>query len=139
MKIGFVGLGRMGYNMVERLLKHNKQVVAYNRSPNKTKNIAKKGAIAAFTIDELIKNLSKRKIIWLMLPAGKITDNTIKTILPKLNKGDILINGANSFYKNAKKHDLWCKKHKVHFFDIGVSGGIHGKKNGYPLMIGGPK
>ena len=74
-----------------------------------------------------------------MLPAGKITDNTIKTILPQLKKGDIIINGANSFYKNAKRHDKWCKKHKVHFFDIGVSGGIHGKKKGYPLMVGGPK
>ena len=139
MKIGFIGLGRMGYNMVERLLKHNKQVVAYNRSPNKVKSISKKGATPAFSIEELIKNLSKRKIIWLMLPAGKITDNTIKTILPQLKKGDIIMNGANSFYKNAKRHDKWCKKHKVHFFDIGVSGGIHGKKKGYPLMVGGPK
>ncbi len=74
-----------------------------------------------------------------MLPAGKITDENIKKTLKYLKRGDILINGANSFYKNAERHDKWCRRKGVHFFDVGVSGGIWGKKNGYPLMIGGVK
>lgn len=137
--IGFIGLGRMGYNMVERLLRHKLNVVAYNRSHEKTKKIAGKGVIPAFSIKELIKKLPKKKIIWIMLPAGKPTDNMIKKLLPLLNKGDIIIDGANDFYKNAEKHDKWCKKYGVYFFDCGVSGGIWGLKNGFTLMIGGPK
>ena len=139
MKIGFIGLGRMGFNMVERLLIHKKNVVAYNRSPDKTKKVARKGAEAAFSIEELVSKLGKRKIVWLMLPAGKVTDNNLKHVLSLLKKGDIIINGANSFYKNAERHDRWCKKKGIYFFDVGVSGGIWGKKNGYPLMIGGPE
>lgn len=130
----------MGFHMVERLLKHKQKVVTYNRSPEKVRQIARKGAIPAYSTDELISKLDKKKrIVWLMLPAGKITDLAIKRTLPKLRKGDILINGANDFYKNAEKHDTWCRKRGVHFFDIGVSGGIWGLKNGYTLMIGGPK
>ena len=74
-----------------------------------------------------------------MLPAGKVTDQMIKKVLPLLNKGDIIVDGANDFYENAEKHDKWCKKHGIYFFDCGVSGGIWGLKNGYTLMVGGPK
>ena len=74
-----------------------------------------------------------------MLPAGKVTDNMIKKLLPLLSKGDIIVDGANDFYENAEKHDKLCKKHGVYFFDCGVSGGIWGLKNGYTLMVGGPK
>ena len=129
MKIGFIGLGRMGYNMVQRLLKKH-SVVAYNRSPDKVKSIAKKGAIPAYNLKEFVQKLGKKKIVWLMLPTGNVTDSNMKQILALLNKGDIIINGANSFYKNAEG---------IYFFDVGVSGGIWGLKNGYPLMIGGPK
>lgn len=139
MKIGFIGLGRMGYHMVERLLKHKHSVVAYNRSQDKVKSIAAKGAEPASSVEELVNKLSKRKIVWLMLPAGKPTDNMIKKVLPLLSKGDILIDGANDFYQNAEKHAKWCHKHKVHFFDCGVSGGVWGLQNGYTLMVGGPK
>jgi len=139
MKIGFTGLGRMGFHMVERLLRHKVEVVAYNRSPEKVKQIAKKGAIPAYSVEELIDKLSGKRIIWIMLPAGKVTDAMIKKILPLLNKGDIIVDGANDFYKNAEKHDKWCKKYGVYFFDCGVSGGIFGLKNGYTLMVGGPK
>jgi 6-phosphogluconate dehydrogenase len=139
MKIGFIGLGRMGYNMVLRLRKKNHSVVAYNRSPQKTRAVMKKGAHGAFSIPELMSKLGKRKIVWLMLPTGKITDDNIKEVLKYMKKGDIVINGANSFYKNAERHDKWCRKRGVHFFDVGVSGGVWGLKNGYPLMIGGPK
>ncbi|MAG73216.1 6-phosphogluconate dehydrogenase [archaeon] len=139
MKIGFIGLGRMGYNMVLRLLHKKHKVVAYNRSPKKVRGVARKGAEPAFSIEELVGKLGERKIIWLMLPAGKITDDTIKKVLRLVKKGDIIINGANSFYKNAERHDTWCTKKGVYFFDVGVSGGVWGLQNGYPLMIGGPK
>ena len=139
MTLGFIGLGRMGFPMVERLLQHKLPVVAYNRTADKVDEIAEKGAIPAYSVDELIKKAGKQKIIWLMLPAGAVTDEMIKEILPKLSKGDILIDGANDFYGNAEKHDAMCKKYGVHFFDCGVSGGIWGLKNGYTLMVGGPK
>jgi len=139
MKLGFIGLGRMGFHMVERLLKHKIKVVAYNRSPEKVTKISRKGAISAYSVEELIEKLPGKKIVWLMLPAGKATDAMIKKLLPLLNKGDIIVDGANDFYKNAEKHDKWCKKYGIYFFDCGVSGGIWGLKNGYTLMIGGPK
>ena len=138
-KLGIIGLGRMGYNMVERLLKHKHTIVAHNRSPEKVDTIAKKGAIPAYTIGELMDNLDERKIVWLMLPAGEVTDINMKQALELMKEGDIMINGANSFYENAEKHDKWCKEKGVYFFDVGVSGGVWGKQNGYPLMIGGPK
>jgi 6-phosphogluconate dehydrogenase len=139
MKIGFIGLGRMGYNMSLRLIKNGHKVVGYNRNPSVTRKLAKKGGVATFSLDELVNNLGKHKIVWLMLPAGKVTNTVMKNVLKLLSKGDILINGANSFYKNAERHDKWCRKKGVHFFDVGVSGGIWGLNNGYPLMIGGPK
>src|SRR3989344_2126813 len=139
MSLGFIGLGRMGFPMVERLLLHNIPVIAYNRSPDKVKEISSTGAQPAYSINELINKLGPKKIIWLMLPAGQVTDEMIKEILPKLSKGDIIIDGANDFYGNAEKHDALCKRYGVHFFDCGVSGGVWGLKNGYTLMIGGPK
>lgn len=129
----------MGFGMVEKLLENKHKVVVWNRSPQKTKEIAKKGAEPSYDIDEFLSKLDKKKIIWLMLPAGKPTNDMIKLLLKKLNKGDILIDGANDFYKNAEIHNKMCRKKGVHFFDVGVSGGIHGLKNGYTLMIGGEK
>jgi len=137
--IAFIGLGRMGFGMSERLLKNKHKVVAYNRSPDKTKKLAKKGANPTFSYEELLKKLPKKKIVWLMLPAGKPTDKAIKDLIKIMNKGDIIIDGANDFYKNAERHGKLCKPKGIHFFDCGVSGGVHGLKNGYTLMIGGPK
>lgn len=135
-----VGLGRMGFYMSARLLKHKKQVVAWNRSYDKVQKIKRKGATGAKTLEELVEKLDKKKrIIWLMLPAGEVTDNTIKELLPLLQKGDIIINGANSFYKNAQRQAEWCAEKGVHLFDAGVSGGVHGFDRGYALMVGGPK
>jgi len=139
MKIGFIGLGRMGFSMCERLMKHGTQIVAYNRSTDKTIALSKKGAIKADSLKELVNKLPERKIIWIMLPAGEVTDNTIKELLPLLKKNDILIDGANDFYENAEKHSKICDKYGIKFFDCGVSGGIWGLKNGYTLMVGGPQ
>jgi 6-phosphogluconate dehydrogenase len=139
-EVGMIGLGRMGMGMSQRLLKHKIRVVAYNRSSDKVNAIARKGAVGSSSVSDLISKLkSKRKVVWLMLPAGKVTDDMIKRLLKELGKGDIIINGANSLYKNAERHDKLCKQKGIVFFDIGVSGGTHGLKNGYTLMIGGNK
>lgn len=139
MKVGFIGLGRMGYSMSERLIKNRFKVVVYNRSAGKVKSIVKKGAIGSISVQDFVQKLGKKKIIWLMLPAGKITDDMIVKLLPLLSPGDIIVNGANEFYGNAKKNYDLCKKHGVYFFDCGVSGGIHGLEKGYVLMFGGDK
>lgn len=139
--IAMIGLGRMGYNMALRLANGKKHVVVWNRSTDKTKEIAKKKYITgAETIEELVQSFGRKKrIIWLMLPAGDVTREMITQLLPCLKKGDIIINGANAFYKEAQEQALECNKVGVHYFDAGVSGGIHGLKRGYALMIGGPK
>ena len=129
----------MGFPMVERLLKHNIKVVAFNRSSEKVTKIVRKGALPSSSVEDLVNKLPEKKIVWLMLPAGKATDLMIKKVLPLLNKGDIIVDGANDFYKNAERHDRWCKKVGVRFFDCGVSGGVWGLKKGYTLMVGGPK
>jgi 6-phosphogluconate dehydrogenase len=138
MKIGMIGLGRMGLGMSERLLRKGKKVVGYNRSPDSVRALVRKGGEGAKNIEELVEKLGKgRRIVWLMLPAGKPTDDMIKMLLKLLGRGDIIVDGANDFFENAVKHGKMCKKKGIHFFDTGVSGGVHGLKNGYTLMIGG--
>ena len=139
-EVGIIGLGRMGRGMAERLLRNKVRVVGYNRSKKEVNDLKKKGGVGALSIEDLVSKLkSKRKIVWLMLPAGRVTTKVMKEVLPLLKKGDIIVNGANSFYKNAEKDDAICRKYGVVFFDCGVSGGVHGLKNGYTLMVGGPK
>ena len=137
--IGVVGLGRMGFGLAQRLLRAKIKVVAYNRSQDKVRRIQRLGAVGAKDLADLVSQLEGKRIIWLMLPAGEVTGQTIKKLLPLLKKGDIIIDGANDFYKNAQTHAKLCAKHGVYFFDCGVSGGIWGLKNGYTLMLGGPK
>ncbi|MAG77627.1 MAG: 6-phosphogluconate dehydrogenase [Colwelliaceae bacterium] len=139
-EVGIYGLGRMGSGMSERLLKTGFKVIVHNRSHAPIKKLKKKGAVAAYELEEFVGKLSKgKRVIWLMLPAGKVTDKAIRDLLPLLTKGDIIVDGANDFYGNAEKHATMCKKKGVKFFDSGVSGGVWGLKNGYTLMVGGPK
>jgi len=114
-------------------------VVAFNRGQDKVKQISRQGAIPVASLEELVGKLGQKKIVWLMLPAGKPTDAAIKKLLPLLRRGDIIIDGANDFYQNAEMHAKLCAKKGVYFFDVGVSGGVWGLKNGYTLMVGGPK
>jgi 6-phosphogluconate dehydrogenase len=138
-EIGFIGLGRMGYGMSERLLRKGFKIVVYNRSQDKVRAIVKKGAKGAKDVEDLVSKLDSPRIVWLMLPAGKVTNEMINQLIDLLDKGDIIIDGANAFFKDAEKHGKLCAKKGIHFFDVGVSGGIHGLKKGYTLMIGGPK
>ena len=141
MKIGFIGLGRMGRNMVLNLIEHAHEVVVYNRTPKVTKEFIKETnkALASFSIEELIEKLPKQKIIWLMIKAGKPIDDTISSLLPHITKEDIIIDGGNSYFKDSIRRFNLLEKKGVHFLDIGTSGGIEGARKGACMMIGGEK
>lgn len=150
MKIGYIGLGRMGKNMVLHLLEQGIEVVAFNRSQEPVAEVVKAGAIGAKDLADLVNKLrlprsadggprNDNVIIWLMLPAGEVTDEHIDKLLPLLKAGDLLIDGANSFYKDTLKRWEKIKPSGVHFMDIGVSGGPGGARIGACLMIGGSK
>ena len=139
MKIGYVGLGRMGKNMVLHLLEQGEEVVAWNRSPEPLEEVAQAGAIPAKDVEDLVSKLSAPRVIWLMLPAGEVTDEFIDKILPLLKAGDLLIDGGNSFYKDTLRRADKITKTGVHFMDIGTSGGPGGSRTGACLMIGGDK
>jgi 6-phosphogluconate dehydrogenase len=137
MQIGMIGLGRMGMNMTRRLLKGGQKVVAYNRTLDRIKEIVKEGAIGAYSLGELVKKMKTPRLIWLMLPAGKPVDDQIKKLKNLLGKGDIIVDGGNSYYKDDIRHERELRAYGIHYIDVGVSGGIWGLKIGYCLMIGG--
>lgn len=139
MKIGFVGLGKMGSNMVERLLKHKNQVVAYDISEKARKEVDQKGAKVADSLKELVRELDTPRAIWIMVPAGKPTQDNVDALYSLLKKGDIIIDGGNSYYKDSISRARLLKEKGIFFLDAGTSGGIWGLKVGYCLMIGGEK
>jgi 6-phosphogluconate dehydrogenase len=139
MQIGMIGLGRMGMNMARRFLKGRHQVVAYNRTPDRVKEIAKEGVKGTSSLEELVERLKPPRPVWLMLPAGKPVDEHIERLRHLLEKGDILIEGGNSFYQDDIRHERELRPYGIHYVDAGVSGGIWGLKIGYCLMIGGDK
>jgi 6-phosphogluconate dehydrogenase len=137
MHIGFIGLGRMGSNMVRRLILDGHAVVVYNRTPEKTTEIASEGAIPSYSIDELVKKLDKPRAVWLMVPAGDATEAQITELLDHLEPGDTIIDGGNTnFHDDVRRHhDLAAKG--IGYVDAGTSGGIWGLKVGFCLMVGG--
>ena len=137
MKLAMIGLGRMGMNMARRLLAGSHQVVAYNRTPDKTEQMVAEGAEGAFTLEEVTEKLDSPRIVWLMLPAGRVVDEHIDRLAPLLAKNDILIDGGNSFYKDDIRRSAQLEPQGIHYMDAGVSGGIWGLKIGYCTMIGG--
>lgn len=141
MKIGYIGLGRMGKNMVLRLLENGLEVVAWNRSSGPVEEVVKAGAIGAENLEDLVSSLRGVRndgvIIWLMLPAGEVTDEFIDKLVMLLKWGDLIIDGGNSFYKDTLRRNKKITGKGVHFMDIGVSGGPKGARTGACLMIGG--
>lgn len=137
MQIGFIGLGRMGSNMVERLLKAGHDVAVYNRSPEPVKALEKKGAKGSISIGQLIEKLIPPRAIWVMVPAGEITGKVIQELTLVIQKNDLIIDGGNSNYKDSIWRASELAKHGFYFMDVGTSGGIWGLQNGYALMIGG--
>ena len=140
MELGFIGLGRMGANMVQRLLLGGHRIVAYNRSPDKTREAAEHGAEPAFTVEELVEKLQATpQAVWVMVPAGDATTQQIQHLIPLLNPGDIIIDGGNSNFRDSIARARMLAEHQIHFIDVGTSGGIWGLKNGYCMMIGGER
>jgi len=134
-----VGLGRMGGNMSERLVKGGHRVVGYARHKESVQSVIKKGADSAYSLDELVEKLTPPRRIWLMIPAGDPVDQTIQALLPKLEKGDVIVDGGNSNYKDTMRRAAILKENDVSFVDVGTSGGIWGLAEGYSMMIGGEK
>ena len=139
MQIAIVGLGRMGGNMVRRLLRGGHSVVAYDRDPAAVQKLASEGATGAASLDELVQKLSAPRAVWVMVPSGGPTEDTIKTLAGKLSENDIIIDGGNSNFRDSMRRSKELEQKKLRFLDAGTSGGIWGLENGYALMVGGDK
>ena len=139
MKVTIIGLGRMGLNMARRLIAGGHTVTGYSLHKKHAHELAAEGGIAAYTLADAVKKSVKPRVVWLMLPAGKVTDETIAKLKPMLSKGDVLIEGGNSYYKDDIRRADELKKKGIVYMDAGVSGGVWGLKNGYATMIGGDK
>ncbi len=137
MQIAMIGLGRMGMNMARRLLKGGHEVVAYNRSRQKTDELVKEGAVGAYSLEEVVEKLTPPRIVWIMLPAGSTVDEHISQFKELLSSGDIIVDGGNTDYKDDIRRAGLLAEKEIQFIDAGVSGGIWGLEKGYCLMIGG--
>jgi len=136
MQLGMIGLGRMGANMVRRLQKNGHQCVVFDRTPATVQQLSSEGAIGAASLDDFVQKLAKPRAIWLMVPAA-VVDSSIKELLPKLESGDILIDGGNSYYIDDIRRAKELKPKGIHYVDVGTSGGVWGLERGYCQMIGG--
>jgi 6-phosphogluconate dehydrogenase len=136
-KIGIFGLGRMGRNMALRLIRSDHQVVVYNRTPDKTKQLAAEGAIPAFDLTELVAQLPTPRAIWLMVPAGEPIEQAVEQLVELLSPGDMIIDGGNTHYIDDIRRAKELELKGIKYVDVGTSGGIWGLERGYCLMIGG--
>ena len=139
MDIGMIGLGRMGGSMSQRLLREGHRVAGFARSADTRMRLEREGVVAASSLEELVRKLKLPRIVWLMIPAGAPVDETIATLLPLLQADDIIIDGGNSNYKDTQRRALMLKTSRIHYVDVGTSGGIWGLENGYSIMVGGDK
>jgi 6-phosphogluconate dehydrogenase len=137
MRLGVIGLGRMGANIVRRSMRHGHECVVFNRSPEKVNQLAAEGAIAAHDLADLVNQLEKPRAIWLMLPAGEPTEQAIEQLAERLESGDILIDGGNSHYIDDIRRAQKLTTRGIHYIDVGTSGGVWGLERGYCMMIGG--
>ena len=139
MQIAMVGLGRMGGNMVRRLMKGGHSCVVYDRGADAVAALAKEGATGSNTLQEMVAKLQKPRAVWIMVPAGKPTEDTVQALAGLLESGDTIIDGGNSFFKDDVRRAKQLAGKGIDYIDVGTSGGVWGKERGYCLMIGGPK
>jgi 6-phosphogluconate dehydrogenase len=139
MKLGMVGLGRMGANMTRRLLRGGHELVVTDLSADNVKHMAGEGAIASASLDDFVAKLGTPRVAWLMVPAGGPTEQTVQMLAQKFQAGDILIDGGNSYFKDDIRRSKQLKNKSIHYVDVGTSGGVWGLERGYCMMIGGPK
>ena len=138
MQLGMIGLGRMGANMVRRLIKNGHQCVVYDRSPQAVADLVKEKAVGVSSLADLVKKLEKPRAVWLMVPAA-IVDKSIADLIALLEAADILIDGGNSYYVDDIRRAKELAHKKIHYVDVGTSGGVWGLERGYCMMIGGEK
>ena len=139
MELGLVGLGKMGGAMARRLMRGGHKVLVYDLSPSRARELEREGAIAACAVEDLVRRLSTPRVVWLMVPAGEAVDSALKDSLPMLSRGDAVIDGGNSNYKDTLRRSAWLAESGVDLVDVGTSGGIWGLDEGYCLMVGGDK
>jgi len=139
MRLGMVGLGRMGANMTRRLIRGGHEVVATDLSAENVKQMASEGAIGSASLDDFASKLQPPRIAWLMVPAGGPTEQTVQTLAQRFQKGDIIIDGGNSYFKDDIRRSKLLSEKSIHYVDVGTSGGVWGLERGYCMMIGGPR
>ncbi len=137
MKLGMIGLGKMGGNMTRRLLKGGHQVVVFDPRPEAVETVERQGAEASASIAELVGKLETPRAVWLMVPAGDITENAVAEVAAYLEPGDVVIDGGNSNYKDSIRRGALLEQQGIHFVDVGTSGGVWGLTEGYSMMVGG--
>ena len=139
MQLGMIGLGRMGANMVRRLMRDGHQCVVYDLNPENVNQLVKEGATGAGTLEEFVTYLSKPRAVWVMVPAGTVTENTVAAVAEWLERGDTIIDGGNSYFKDDVRRAKSLSESGIHYVDVGTSGGTWGLDRGYCMMIGGPE
>ena len=139
MQIGLIGLGKMGFNLALNIHGHGHEVRAFDLNPTSVDAIGKKGVRTFPSLEKLLQSFSAKKVIWLMIPAGEVVDQTIQAIVPAMTKGDIIIDGGNSFYKDSVRRAKELAKDGIDFLDCGTSGGTEGALRGVCAMIGGKR
>jgi 6-phosphogluconate dehydrogenase len=139
MQLAMVGLGRMGANMTRRLMRGGHTMVVSDLSADAVKAIAGEGAVASSSLDDLVTKLTAPRAAWIMVPSGDPTEKTVQALLAKMQSGDTIIDGGNSYFKDDVRRSKLCAVKGVHYVDVGTSGGVWGLERGYCMMIGGPK
>lgn len=139
MKIGLIGLGKMGANLAKNMVDHDIEVIGFNRTADKTKELESYGIQGAYSVEELVGALESPKVVWLMIPAGQPVDDMIETLIPMLNSGDIIVDGGNSKYKHTLSRYKRLQEHGISLVDAGTSGGVEGARYGACMMVGGDK
>jgi 6-phosphogluconate dehydrogenase len=139
MRLAVIGLGRMGANIVRRLMRGGHEVVVFARKPQAVDDMTKEGAVGAASLDDIAAKLESPRIFWVMLPAGAPTEDTVGALMALASPGDIIIDGGNTFYKDDIRRAKACAEKQLHYVDVGTSGGVWGLERGYCMMIGGDK
>ncbi|HWZ43740.1 MAG TPA: decarboxylating 6-phosphogluconate dehydrogenase [Candidatus Saccharimonadales bacterium] len=139
MQLGMVGLGRMGGNMVRRLMRDGHQCVVTDLNPQNVQDLAKDGAVGSSSLDDFVAKLTKPRAAWVMVPAGDPTEKTVMALAEKFEAGDTIIDGGNSYFKDDVRRSQKLKERGIHYIDVGTSGGVWGLDRGYCMMMGGPK
>ena len=139
MQLGMIGLGRMGANMVRRLMRGGHECVVFDLSTDNVKQLAGEGATGSGSLDDFIGKLSQPRAVWIMVPAGSATEKTVNDLAARMDSGDTIIDGGNSNYKDDARRAIDLREKKINYVDVGTSGGVWGLERGYCMMIGGPR